>query len=233
MNVGLVGTLNTLKIAHEKGARYIFASTAEVYGDPEVHPQPETYEGNVDPLGVRSQYDESKRGAETLINLFAQKYALDARIIRIFNSYGPGMRLDDGRVINSFLQSLLQDKPLIVHGDGTQTRSFCYLSDTIDGILKVAFDEDLTHAPSMQDRVFNIGNPHEISINEVAQVVQEIGRTLLHKSPSIEYIPKFDLTDPRVRCPDINKAKTRLNFDPKISLRKGLEETLYYFLREY
>ncbi len=241
LDVGILGTLYTLDIAVQKGGRYLFASTSEVYGNPEVNPQPENYWGNVDPMGIRSPYDESKRGSETLIELYHKKYDLDVRIARIFNTYGPGMRLSDGRVITSFLQSLLKDKPLIVHGSGNQTRSFAYVTDTVDGLVRLLdyddwimkqVQDDTYYAglSQIQERVFNIGNPTEFTINELAQIVVDLGREKLGKNATIEHIDQFDATDPYLRRPDITKAQKLLNFNPTVSLTEGLTKTLDYFL---
>lgn|GEM_PF-78701 len=229
LDVGLLGTLHTLDLAVQKNARYLFASTSEVYGNPEVNPQPETYFGNVDPMGIRSQYDESKRGAETLIKLYFEKYGIDVRIARIFNTYGPGMRLSDGRVITSFIESLLHDTPLTVHGTGQQTRSFAYVTDTVEGIIKLLESNTLSCAPDIQDRVFNIGNPHEFTINELAEAVVKLGHETLDKKITVTHVPRFDSTDPELRRPDISKAQALLNFKPSVSLADGLNRTLDYF----
>lgn len=232
LQVGLQGTLNTLHLAQQKNARYLFSSTSEVYGNPEVNPQPETYVGNVDPAGIRSQYDESKRGAETLINLFFQSHGTDIRVVRIFNTYGPGMRLSDGRVITNFVQALMHDKPLKIYGDGTQTRSFAFVTDTIDGIIRLMENEAVGNAKTMQERVFNVGSPFEFTINELAQEVKKMGKELFNKECVIVHVEQFDSTDPLLRKPDIAKSHRVLGFAPHVTLYEGLVRTTNYFMHE-
>ena len=216
LKVGALGTHKTLGLAKEKGAKYLFTSTSEVYGDPEVNPQLETYRGNVDPFGPRSCYDESKRYGEAILRAYRDQHDLDIRIARIFNTYGPRMRLDAGRVVPTFVKQALAGEPLTVHGDGEQTRSFCYVSDMIDGLL--ALKES-----SVQEPV-NIGNQDERTILELAELVLELTGSesgLTHESRPEQ--------DPEVRRPDISKAKRELGWEPQVSLRDGLERSIDYF----
>ncbi len=226
---GLHATRETLELAVRKKAQYVMASTSETYGDPEVNPQFETYWGRVSPIGKRSQYDMSKRGAETLIKLYYDKYKLDVRIARIFNTYGPGMDLNDGRVVTNFIKAVLQNKPMEVYGDGKQTRSFAYVSDLIDGMLKLISCEDIAKKIDIQDRVFNLGNPEEFTIYELAHCLNDLVQTFSSKPASIIEIPQFDPTDPKMRRPDITKAAQILGFNPKIKLQEGLEKTFSFF----
>ncbi|MEX2437754.1 MAG: NAD-dependent epimerase/dehydratase family protein [Candidatus Babeliales bacterium] len=225
---GLMGTCNTLELARKKNARYICASTSEVYGDPTISPQREDYPGNVCAYGMRSQYDQSKRGAETLIKLYFEKYNFDVRIARIFNTYGPRMRLKDGRVITNFIGALLEGKPLTVYGDGNQTRSFCYVTNTVDMLIQLSMlDQELGNA--IEDRIFNIGNPFEFSINELVMKVDVLAQKKYGKHIASRKIDNPDKTDPKIRKPDIQKfEKTfgKINFVP---LQEGLEKTLHYF----
>lgn len=216
LKVGALGTHKTLGLAKEKDATYLFTSTSEVYGDPEVNPQPESYRGNVDPYGPRSCYDESKRYGEALVRGYRDKHDLDVRVARIFNTYGPRMRLDDGRVIPNFMRQALTGEDLTVYGDGEQTRSFCYVSDMIDGL--VALLESDVEEP------VNIGNPDERTINELAEVVLEVTGSdsgIIHE----ELPPQ----DPQVRRPDISKANAELGWEPEVGLRDGLHESVAYF----
>jgi dTDP-glucose 4,6-dehydratase len=216
LKVGALGTHKTLGLAKEKDATYLFTSTSEVYGDPEVNPQPEDYRGNVDPYGPRSCYDESKRYGESLVRAYRDKHGLDVRVARIFNTYGPRMRLDDGRVIPNFMKQALTGKDLTVYGDGKQTRSFCYVEDMIEGL--VALLESDVQKP------VNIGNPDERTINELAEVVLEV-------TGSESGITHGDLPpqDPQVRRPDISKARSELGWEPDVGLREGLQESIKYF----
>ncbi|MBV0900414.1 UDP-glucuronic acid decarboxylase family protein [Haloarcula salina] len=218
LKVGALGTHKTLGLAKEKNAKYLFTSTSEVYGDPEVNPQPESYRGNVDPYGPRSCYDESKRYGEALVRAYRDKHDIDVRIARLFNTYGPRMRLDDGRVIPTFMRQALQGEPLTVHGEGKQTRSFCYVSDLIDGLRALMKAE-------VQSPV-NIGNPDEWSIRELAELIIDV----TDSSSEIVYEER-PKQDPQVRKPDITKAKRHLNWTPTITLREGLQELPEYYKR--
>ena len=213
LKVGAIGTYRTLDLAKKKGAKYLFTSTSEVYGDPLVNPQPESYWGNVNSIGIRSCYDESKRYAEALIMAYHRKYNLDIRIARIFNTYGPKMRKDDGRVVPTFIEQALNNKDLTVFGDGTQTRSFCYISDMINGL-------DALMAHSVKEPV-NLGNQNEITILELAKKIID----MINCKSDIVFKP-LPKDDPKVRRPDITKAKELLDWSPKISLEEGLEKTI-------
>jgi dTDP-glucose 4,6-dehydratase len=216
LKVGSLGTHKTLGLAKEKKARYLLASTSEIYGDPQVHPQPETYWGHVNPVGPRGVYDEAKRFAEAMVMAYHRFHGLDTRIVRIFNTYGPRMRPRDGRVVSNFIVQALRDEPLTVYGEGTQTRSFCYATDEVDGIYRL-FMSDYTMP-------VNIGNPHEFTIRELAE--QIIGLT--DSSSAIESQPLPE-DDPRVRRPDITVARRELGWEAGIDLREGLERTIPYF----
>ncbi|MEF8825718.1 MAG: UDP-glucuronic acid decarboxylase family protein [Halapricum sp.] len=216
LKVGALGTHKTLGLAKEKAATYLFASTSEVYGDPEVNPQPEDYRGNVDPFGPRSCYDESKRYGESLVRAYRNQHGLGVRVMRIFNTYGPRMRLDDGRVIPTFVRQALNGNDLTVHGDGSQTRSFCYVSDMIDGFLRLLQRDVQTP--------INIGNPDERTILELAELIIE----LTDSDSEITYEP-LPQQDPEVRKPDISKAKSELDWEPSVPLREGLQRSIEYF----
>lgn len=216
--VNSVGTINMLAFARDHHARYLEASTSEVYGDPREHPQKETYFGNVNPNGVRSCYDESKRFAEAITMVYVRKYDLDARIIRIFNTYGPRMRKDDGRVVSNFINQALEGKPLTVYGDGSQTRSFCYVSDLVAGIMKVMFGENL------KGEVFNLGNPEEYQVKELAEKIVSLTGTA--SSVTHGDLPE---DDPTQRKPDITKIKERLGWAPTVSVDEGLKKTIEYY----
>ena len=218
--VNSIGTINMLKFAKEKGGRYLEASTSEVYGDPKEHPQKETYWGNVNPNGIRSCYDESKRFAEAITMVYVRKYDLDARIVRIFNTYGSRMRKDDGRVVSNFINQALSGAPLTVYGDGTQTRSFCFVSDLVDGLMKAMFTD---HTKGV---VFNLGNPEEYKVNELAEKI----KTLTASSSPIEH-GELPEDDPTQRKPDITKAKTILGWEPKVMVDEGLRKTIAYYKR--
>ena len=213
MKAGSLGTLHTLGLAKEKGARYLLASTSESYGDPLVHPQPESYWGNVNPVGPRACYDEAKRFAEALTTSYRTKHGVNTAIMRIFNTYGSRMRPHDGRAIPTFLRQALQDRPLTVFGDGTQTRSFCFVSDLIDGIIRLA--ESGYHSP------VNIGNPDEFTLLELAEAVIEV--TDSRSEIVYEALPT---DDPQVRQPDITLAREVLGWEPKVELRAGLRRTI-------
>jgi dTDP-glucose 4,6-dehydratase len=216
LRVGSFGTYNALRLAEEKKSKFLMASTSECYGDPEVSPQPETYWGRVNPVGPRSVYDEAKRFAEALTMAFHRARGLDTRIVRIFNTYGPRMRLNDGRALPNFLYQALTGKPITVYGDGSQTRSFCYVSDLIEGIYRLMQSDE--HFP------VNIGNPNEITILEFAQRIKSL--TASDVPIVFEPLPQ---DDPKQRRPDIGKAQRLLKWQPEISLQDGLEQTLHYF----
>jgi dTDP-glucose 4,6-dehydratase len=217
--VGSEGTRYGLELAKRKGARFFLASTSEVYGDPQVNPQPETYWGYVNSIGPRSMYDEAKRFAEAMVMAYHRTHGVDTRIVRIFNTYGPRMRPEDGRVVSNFLVQALQGKPLTMYGDGSQTRSFCYVSDEVEGIFRL-FNSDRT-LPT------NIGNPVEFSMLELAQHVLAVTGS----SSKIEFLP-LPGDDPKVRQPDITVARTVLGWEPQVALREGLERSLPYFRSE-
>ena len=213
LKVGSYGTHNMLGLAKVKRSRFLIASTSEVYGDPQVHPQPETYWGHVNPIGPRGVYDEAKRYAEALTMAYHRQQGVDTAIVRIFNTYGPRMRPHDGRAIPTFLRQALTDRPITVFGDGSQTRSFCYVSDEIDGLIRLA--ESGIHNP------VNIGNPDEFTLLELAQTVVEVTGS---KSEIVfEALPT---DDPQVRQPDISLARELLQWQPEVSLREGLERTI-------
>lgn len=214
--VGSMGTRNALDIAEKYGARFLHASTSECYGDPEQHPQTESYWGNVNPIGPRSVYDESKRFSEALVTAYHRYRKVDTHLVRIFNTYGPRLHMNDGRVISNFLTQALRGDEITIYGDGSQTRSFCYVSDEIDGILRLAHSDE--HAP------VNIGNPTEWTIRECANTILRVTRS----KSTITYRP-LPQDDPLQRRPDISKAKRLLNWEPKIDLETGLNLSLDYF----
>jgi dTDP-glucose 4,6-dehydratase len=220
LKVGSLGTHNTLGLAKDKKARFLLASTSEVYGDPQVNPQPETYWGHVNPVGPRGVYDESKRFAEAITLAYQRYHGLETRIVRIFNTYGPRMRRNDGRVVPNFIFQALTGQPLTVYDDGSQTRSFQFYSDLIEGVYRLLFSDEKMPV--------NIGNPNEMTILEFAHAVLEISRSnseIIHVHPKDERITD----DPRVRRPDITKARTVLGWEPKVNLADGLAETIEYF----
>lgn len=218
LKVGSLGTHNTLGLALAKGARYLLASTSEIYGDPLVHPQPESYWGNVNPVGPRGVYDEAKRFSEALAMAYHQSHGVDVKIVRIFNTYGPRLRAGDGRVVSNFLVQAMNDEPITVYGDGSQTRSFCYVSDEVRGLL--ALLESDFNGP------MNIGNPNEFSVRELAEIVIEVTGS---SSPIVsEPLP---VDDPKVRRPDISLARSTLGWEPKVDLRTGLASTYEWFTR--
>jgi len=219
LRVGSVGTENTLKIAEKYGAGFLHASTSECYGDPLEHPQTESYWGNVNPIGPRSVYDEAKRFSESLVMAYHRYRGVNTHLVRIFNTYGPRLHQSDGRVISNFVMQALRGEPLTVYGDGQQTRSFCYVADLIEGILRLSRSEE--HLPT------NIGNPVEFTILECAQAVLEV--TESKSELRFEPLPQ---DDPTRRKPDISKAKRVLDWEPKISLREGLRLSLDYFRGE-
>jgi dTDP-glucose 4,6-dehydratase len=214
--VNTIGTYNLLGLAKAKQARFVLASTSEVYGDPEVHPQPESYRGNVNPVGVRGAYDEAKRCAEAFTMAYHRVHGLQTRIARIFNTHGPRIRADDGRVVPNFIQQALRGEPLTVHGDGSQTRSLCYVEDLVGGLLALLEADD--------PMPFNLGNPREITILELAKTVIE----LTGSGSRIEFLPMPE-DDPRRRCPDIGRARSILGWEPRTGLEEGLRRTIDYF----
>jgi dTDP-glucose 4,6-dehydratase len=214
--VGSAGTINTLEVARKYQAGYLHASTSECYGDPEVHPQVESYWGHVNPIGPRSVYDEAKRFSEAVVTAWHRYYGVDTHMVRIFNTYGPRLQANDGRVISNFMMQALAGEPLTVYGDGLQTRSFCYVSDLIDGIVRLS--ESQEHTP------VNIGNPTEFTMIECAREVLAVTGS----KSEIVYKP-LPQDDPTRRCPDITKARALLGWEPRISLREGLQKSLAYF----
>ena len=218
LKAGALGTHNSLGVARAYHARFLLASTSEIYGDPLVHPQIETYWGNVDPIGPRSVYDEAKRFAEALTMAYHRFHDIDTHIVRIFNTYGPRMRLDDGRVVPNFIQQALREETLTIYGDGSQTRSFCYVDDLIEGVYQLMLSD--YHEP------VNIGNPNEISIHELADLVNDI--TGNHAGCQMKSMPRLG-NDPQRRKPDISRARNILGWEPKINIREGLLKTIPYF----
>ena len=216
LKVGSLGTHNALGLAKAKGAKFLIASTSEVYGDPLVHPQNESYWGNVNPIGPRGVYDEAKRFAEAITLAYHRFHGLDTRIVRIFNTYGPRMRLHDGRAVPAFMSQALRGEDVTIFGDGTQTRSFCFVTDLVDGLLRLM-------ASSTNDPV-NIGNPHEVSIEQIARTI--IG--LVKSKSQLVYRP-LPVDDPKQRRPDITRARTLLGWEPKVELEEGLTRTVGYF----
>ncbi|MES4786409.1 MAG: NAD-dependent dehydratase [Nitrospiraceae bacterium] len=241
LKVGALGTHKALGLAKAKGARFLLASTSEVYGDPLVNPQPESYWGNVNPISPRGVYDEAKRFAEAMTMAYHRYHGLDTRIVRIFNTFGPRMRPNDGRVVSNFIVQALQGKPLTVFGDGSQTRSFCYVDDLVRGIAALVMAESNTSVTERTDRKgflsprteavredvhdpVNLGNPRELTVLEIARLVLK----LTGSSNPIEHTP-LPVDDPKVRRPDIRRAKMLLGWEPKIGLEDGLKKTIEYF----
>lgn len=216
LKVGSLGTHNALGLALAKGARFLLASTSEVYGDPLVHPQTEDYWGHVNPIGPRGVYDEAKRFAEAMTMAYHRTHGVQTRIVRIFNTYGPRMRLNDGRVVPNFVSQALSGKPLTVYGDGSQTRSFCYVNDLVDGIYRLLLSDETEPV--------NIGNPVEVTIREFAERINAL--TGNRAGVRFESLPK---DDPRQRQPDISKARRVLGWEPKVDLQDGLEKTVAWF----
>jgi dTDP-glucose 4,6-dehydratase len=218
MKAGALGTHNTLGVAKDQNARYLLASTSEIYGDPLEHPQKETYWGHADPIGIRSVYDEAKRFAEALTMAYHRYHGIDTRIVRIFNTYGPRMHLDDGRVVPNFIQQAIRNEPLTIYGDGNQTRSFCYVDDLVEGIYRLLLSDE--HYP------VNIGNPREITIREFAETINRLvggkGGTLFKPESRLG-------DDPQRRQPDITRARQILNWEPRVELDEGLNRTIPYF----
>jgi dTDP-glucose 4,6-dehydratase len=216
LKVGSLGTHNALGLAKAKGARFVLASTSEIYGDPLEHPQKETYWGHVNPIGPRGVYDEAKRFAEAITLAYHRAHGVDTKIVRIFNTYGPRMRLRDGRAVPAFMSQALRGEEVTIFGDGTQTRSFCYISDLVDGIIRLL--ESSTNEP------VNIGNPHEITIEQIARTII----TLVDSKSRLVYRP-LPVDDPKQRRPDITRARTLLSWEPKVALEEGLLKTVEYF----
>ena len=216
LKVGALGTHKALGLAKEKKARFVLASTSEVYGDPLEHPQKETYWGNVNPIGPRGVYDEAKRFAEAMTTAYHRYHGVDAKIVRIFNTYGPRMRLHDGRAVPAFMSQALRGEDVTIFGSGQQTRSFCYVSDLVDGIIRLMESD-------VNDPV-NIGNPHEMTIEEIARTIIR----LTGSKSKLVYRPLPE-DDPKVRQPDITRARTLLGWEPKVGLEEGLTKTLEYF----
>ncbi|MEW5914972.1 MAG: UDP-glucuronic acid decarboxylase family protein [Gemmatimonadota bacterium] len=216
LKVGALGTHNALGLAKAKRARFFLASTSEVYGDPLVHPQPESYWGNVNPIGPRGVYDEAKRFAEAMTMAYYRAHNVDTRIVRIFNTYGPRMRPNDGRVVSNFIVQALQGEPITIYGDGKQTRSFCYVEDEIEGIYRLFTRGD--NEPT------NVGNPNEFTVTQLAELVVELTAT----KSKIVYKP-LPQDDPKVRQPDITRARKMLDWEPNVSLRDGVSRTIEYF----
>ena len=220
MKVGSLGTLRALEMAKEKGARYVLASTSEVYGDPEIHPQPESYWGNVNPVGPRSVYDEAKRFAEALTTAYRRYHGVNTGIVRIFNTAGPRLRIDDGRAIPTFIRQALRNEPITVTGDGSQTRSIQYVDDLVEGALLMAASDHL--GP------INVGTPHEVSMLELAETI----RRLAESSSRITFIER-PTDDPAVRCPDITLARELLGWKPTTSFEDGLKRTITWFREQF
>jgi dTDP-glucose 4,6-dehydratase len=223
LKVGALGTHKTLGLALEKGACFLLASTSEVYGDPLVHPQSEDYWGNVNPIGPRGVYDESKRFAEALTMAYHRYHGVNTRVARVFNCYGPRMRMDDGRVVPNFICQALRSDPLTVYDDGSRTRSFCYVDDLVEGMVRLLHSDETTPV--------NLGNPDEMTILDFAHKVLE----LTGSSSPIEFVTPTDARtadDPKVRCPDIGKARRVLGWEPQVSLEEGLRETATYFRKK-
>lgn len=212
------GTHQLLELAKQKQSKFLFASTSEVYGDPKISPQAEDYFGNVNPNGVRSVYDESKRFGEAITMAYFRKFNLDARIIRIFNTYGPLMQKDDGRVVSNFINQAIKNQPLTIYGDGKHTRSFCFVDDMVDGVKAAMFTKDTT------GEVINLGNPNEKAILELAEIIKKISGS--SSEVTFESLPE---DDPKIRRPDISKAKKLLDWEPKVGIEEGLEKTIQYF----
>ncbi len=218
IKTSVMGVINMLELAKESNAKILQASTSEVYGDPKVHPQVESYWGNVNPIGVRSCYDEGKRCAETLITDYRRQCNINTRIVRIFNTYGPNMALNDGRVVSNFIVQALQNKDITIYGDGSQTRSFCYVSDLVDGLIKMMNNEINFQGP------VNLGNPVEKTILELAELIIKLSNS----NSKIVFKP-LPSDDPIRRKPDISLAKEKLNWQPRVDIKEGLEKTIDYF----
>jgi len=218
LKTSLLGAINMLELAREKNARIIQASTSEVYGDPAISPQIEDYWGNVNPIGMRSCYDEGKRASESLFFDYSRQYGVDIKVARIFNTYGPNMALNDGRVVSNFIVQALQNRPITMYGDGTQTRSFCYVTDLVEGLVKLAFSDSTVQGP------LNFGNPTEFTMVELAELVIK-----LTGSKSVIEFKELPSDDPKQRKPDISRAQSSLNWNPTVNLHTGLEASIEYF----
>jgi dTDP-glucose 4,6-dehydratase len=213
LKLGAIGTMHSLGLAKAKGAGFLLASSSEVYGDPKMHPQPETYWGNVNPTGPRSVYDEAKRFAEALASAYARVHGVPVKIARIFNTYGPRMRRDDGRAVPTFIEQALSGRPLTVHGDGSQTRSLCFVDDLIEGLWRLLLSD--VYGP------VNLGGPVEITVLDLAELINKISGG----DSDVNFLPR-PIDDPEIRCPDITLARERLNWEPRVSLEEGLERTV-------
>jgi dTDP-glucose 4,6-dehydratase len=218
LKVGALGTHKVLGLSKDKGAAFLLASTSEIYGDPQVHPQPETYWGHVDPIGPRGVYDEAKRFGEAMAMAYHRYHGVNTHIARIFNTYGPRMRLDDGRVVPNFIGQALRGEPLTIYGDGLQTRSFCYVDDLIDGLYRLLM--------SGENDPVNLGNPHELNIIQFAELINELTG---NEAGMVFQEGKRIKGDPQTRKPDIGKAKRVLDWEPKVDIREGLQRTIEYF----
>ncbi len=227
LEVGTVGTRNMLELARLKGARFLVASTSEVYGDPKVNPQTEEYWGNVNSIGPRSVYDEAKRASEALTMAYYRRHGLETRIARIFNTYGPWMRPHDGRVVSNFVVQALEGKDLTVYGDGSQTRSFCYVSDLVEGLIRLLMADSDSGTPGKEWGInypVNLGNPREEKIVDIARIIAK----MTGSSSQVRFHP-LPADDPKLRCPDISRARRLLGWEPKVSLEDGLASTISYF----
>ena len=220
LNTNILGTVNLLELAKKHNARILLSSTSEVYGDPKISPQIEEYWGNVNPVGIRSCYDEGKRVAETFMMEYKNKYGLDVKIARIFNTYGPMMNKDDGRVVSNFINQCIRNEPITIYGDGEQTRSVCYIDDLLNGLIKL-MNNNITNGP------INLGNPYELSIKDLAVEIKKI----TNSESTIIYHP-LPSDDPMKRKPDISKAKSMLGWEPSIQLKEGIEKTVDYFMKK-
>lgn len=221
LKTSLLGSINMLELAYDKKARIIQASTSEVYGDPKISPQVESYWGNVNPIGIRACYDEGKRASEALFFDYNRQFNVEIKVARIFNTYGPNMALNDGRVVSNFLVQALENKPITIYGDGKQTRSFCFVSDLVDGLIKLAFSNSEIQGP------VNLGNPEEFTMLKLAQLVIE----LTGSKSQIEFSP-LPADDPKQRKPDISSARNLLGWNPEVDLREGIKASIEYFRTE-
>ena len=220
LRVGSIGTMNCLSLARDKGAGFLMASTSEVYGDPLVHPQPETYWGNVNPVGPRAVYDEAKRFSEAAAAAEARTYGMKVKLPRIFNTYGPRMRRSDGRAVPEFIDQAIHSRLLTVHGDGTQTRSLCFVDDLIEGIYRFLNSDELG--------TMNIGNPHEVTVKQLAETIVDLSDS----ESQISFVER-PVDDPQVRCPDITRARRSLEWEPRVDLREGLKRTIEWARGEW